>query len=266
MLVSRSVPAPVAVSAGVLALFAVAALSGCEGLAEQRLTYNRTENVKVTEIEINPGAGDVVVRSGAVTDVRIERVVQYRGDEPSDTTYRFDGTKLLIETDCGRHCGVSYEILAPEGVAVRGQNGSGDIRLTDVSEVDVKVGSGDISVDGATGAVRAETGSGDVTVSGVPGTVWAHTGSGSIEGRDLGAGEVQAEAASGDITLTLRTAGSVRANASSGNVTLAVPAGSYRVQAQADSGSTNVAVQNDPAAKISLEARTGSGDITIGSN
>jgi len=264
MLVSRSVPAPVAVSAGVLTLFAVAALSGCGGLAEQRLTYNRTENVKVTEIEISPGAGDVVVRTGAVTDVRIERVVQYRGDEPNETTYRFDGTKLLLDTDCGRQCGVSYDILAPEGVAVRGRNGSGNIRLTEVSEVDVKVGSGDISVDGASGAVRAETGSGDVTLSGVPGTVWAHTGSGSIEGRDLGAGKVQAEAASGDITLTLRTAGSVQAQAASGNVVLVVPAGSYRVQANADSGSTNVSVRNDPAATAVLEARTGSGDITIG--
>ncbi|MGX7675700.1 DUF4097 family beta strand repeat-containing protein [Plantactinospora sp. DSM 117369] len=261
MLVSRTT----ALTGG-LALVALIALAGCDGLAEQRLTYDRTEDVKITEIEISPGAGDVVVRTGAVQNVRIERVVQYRGPEPNDATYRIEGTKLILDTDCGRHCGVSYDVLAPAGVALRGENGSGDVTLTALAEVDLKVGSGDISVTDASGSVRVETGSGDVTLNRVPGTVSARAGSGSIEGRSLGAGKVAAQTGSGDISLTLTAAGSVQASASSGSIDLTVPAGGYQVTAHADSGSTDVQVPNDPAATSVLDVQTGSGSITVRSS
>ncbi|MFC6021812.1 DUF4097 family beta strand repeat-containing protein [Plantactinospora solaniradicis] len=264
MLLSRTVTN--SAMAGAAALIALIALSACDGLAEQRLTFDRTEDVKITEIEIVPGSGDVVVRTGAVTNVRIERVVQYRGAEPTGNTYRIEGTKLFLDTDCGRHCGVSYDVLAPEGVAVRGENGSGDITLTAVSEVDLEVGSGDINVTDASGKVRAQTGSGDISLVRVPAEVSARASSGSIDGHDLGAGKVQAETGSGDITLTLAAAASVRAHASSGSVDLFVPTGDYQVRATADSGSADVTVPNNPTATATLDVRTGSGDITIGRN
>jgi hypothetical protein len=262
MLLSRTVTS--SAMAGAAALIALIALSACDGLAEQRLTFDRTEDVKITEIEIAPGSGDVAVRTGAVTNVRIKRVVQYRGAEPAEATYRIDGTKLFLDTDCGRNCGVSYDILAPEGVAVRGENGSGDISLTAVSEVDVKVGSGDIRVADASGKVRAETGSGDISLNRVPGEVSARAGSGSIDGQGLGAGKVQAETGSGAITLSLVAAASVQAHASSGAVDLLVPMGDYQVRATANSGSVDVTVPNNPTATATLDVRTGSGDITIG--
>ncbi|GAA3773203.1 DUF4097 family beta strand repeat-containing protein [Plantactinospora mayteni] len=258
MLVSRTT----ALTGG-LALATLIALAGCNGLAEQRLTYDRTEEVKITEIEVLPGAGDVTVRTGAVQNVRIKRVVQYRGAEPNGATYRIEGTKLILDTDCGRHCGVSYDVLAPAGIPLRGENGSGDVTLTALTEVDIKVGSGDISVTDASGTVRAETGSGDITLNRVPGAVSARTGSGSIEGRSLGAGKVNAQTGSGDISLTLAAASSVQANASSGSIDLTVPAGGYQVRAHAESGSTDLKVPNDPAATSVLDMQTGSGSITL---
>lgn len=264
MLLSRTV-ANSAV-AGVAALIALIALSACEGLAEQKVTFDRTENTKITEIELTPGSGEVVVRTGAVTNVRIERVLRYRGAEPTEATYRIDGTKLILDTDCGRNCGVSYDILAPEGVAVRGENGSGDVSLTAVSEVDLEVGSGAIDVTDASGRVRVQTGSGDITLNRVSGEVIAHASSGAIDGRGLGAGKVQAETGSGDITLALASPTSVRAHASSGSVDLIVPTGDYQVRATPDSGSADVTVPNNPTATAVLDVRTGSGDITIGQN
>lgn len=262
MPVSRAVRTT-SVGATAVALIGLIALTGCGALAEQRLTYDRTEEVRITEIEITPGAGDVVVRTGAGTNVRIERVVQYHGAEPRDATYRIEGTKLLLDTDCGRRCGVSYEVLAPAGVALRGESGSGDITVTALSQVDIKVGSGNITVNDASGAVRAETGSGNIVLSRVPGTISARTGSGSIEGHELGAGKVRAQTGSGNISLALATAGSVQASASSGSVELTVPAGSYQVRAHAESGSTAVTVPNNPAAEAVLDVRTGSGNITV---
>ncbi|MFY1672619.1 DUF4097 family beta strand repeat-containing protein [Plantactinospora sp. WMMB334] len=262
MLVSRATATATAAT-GALVLVALLASAGCDGVAEQRLTYNRTEDVKITEIEVSPGSGNVVVRTGAVKNVRIERVVQYRGGQPDDATYRIEGTKLFLDTDCGRHCGVSYDILAPAGVTLRGENGSGNVTLTALAEVDIRVGSGHISVTDASGPVRAETGSGRITLNRLPGPVSARAGSGSIEGRSLGAGKVSAHTGSGSIELTLAAAGSVQASASSGSIDLTVPAGDYQVRAHADSGSTDVRVRNDPAAKDVLDLETGSGSITV---
>lgn len=248
-----------AVASGAVLL---APLTGCGVLSEQRLDFSHVEEVAITAVTIAPGSGDVVVRTSPVSNVEIKRIVRYRGEEPG-STYRIEGTTLSIDTDCGRRCGVSYQILAPEGVAVSGENGSGDIELSDVGEVRVEVGSGDVTVTGATGAVTARTGSGDVTVTDAAGAVTARTGSGSITGRGLGGSEVLAEAGSGSISLTLDTAAPVSAEASSGDIDLTVPSGGYRVQAEAGSGEVQIGVPDDPAATTLLRLHTGSGDITV---
>jgi hypothetical protein len=104
-----------------------------------------------------PGAGDVTVRAGSAPGVRIKRVVRYRGAQP-ETTYRITGTELVLDTDCGNDCSVSFEVTAPEGVAVRGETGSGDVELSGVGVVEVKLGSGAADVTGANGPVREEPG------------------------------------------------------------------------------------------------------------
>lgn len=253
------VPRIAAASAGALTLLA---LAGCTQLSQKRLDYTRTEQAKVDQITVLPGAGDVVVHGGQVRDVTIKRIVRYRGDEPRDATYRIDGTGLVLDTDCGRQCSVSYEVTLPEGVAVRGENGSGNLELSRVGAVEVRAGSGDIAISMAKGAVTAETGSGDITVADVTGAVAVRAGSGNVTGRGLGAG-VTADTGSGEIILALGAPGSVRASAGSGSVALSVPAGRYHVQADAESGSRNVSVTDDPGAPLLLDLHTGSGDITV---
>lgn len=249
-----------AVTAGTLAL---GILAGCDSmsLGQRRLDFDQTENVKITKITVSPGAGDVVVSTRAVENVQIKRVVRYRGAQPGDM-YRLDGTELRIDTACGSTCRVSYEIIAPTGVSVSGENGSGDISLSDVGDVDMKVGSGDITLAGATGAVRAQTGSGDIELRRIDKTATVRAGSGSVTGDQLG-GAVDATTGSGDITLAMRTAGSVNAHASSGSITLTVPDGSYRIQVRSSSGTTSSTIRSDPAAAHLLQAETGSGDITV---
>ncbi|MFD0822752.1 DUF4097 family beta strand repeat-containing protein [Micromonospora zhanjiangensis] len=239
------------------------ALGGCSQISEKRLEYTRTENVKITKITVRPGSGDVVIRTADAQTVQIKRLVRYRGAEPDGTNYRIDGTDLVVDTDCGRQCGVSYDIVAPRGVSVSGENGSGEINVAEVDGVDVKVGSGGITVRGATGPVRAETGSGDVSISDARQTVSAVAGSGDVTGRGLGGGEVTVRTGSGEINLSLDRAGPVRAEASSGTVNLTVPPGTYRVRAVADSGERQVRVTEDPASTVLLDVHSGSGDVTI---
>ncbi|MFK3983983.1 DUF4097 family beta strand repeat-containing protein [Micromonospora sp. NPDC050397] len=251
-----------AVTAGTLTL---GLLAGCDGvsLGQRRLDFDRTEQTRITKIVVSPGAGDVTVSTATVDTVRIKRVVRYRGGQPGDT-YQLDGTELRIDTDCGSMCNVSYEIVAPTGVSISGENGSGDFTLSNLADVDVKVGSGDITLTGATGTVRAQTGSGDIELNRVESTSTLRTGSGSVHGDGLG-GRVDATTGSGDITLLLVAPGSVNARASSGTIELTVPEGSYQLRMQSSSGRAESGVRTDPAAVHRLDLETGSGDIRISS-
>jgi hypothetical protein len=245
------------------AVTALVALAGCEAAANARIDYSNTEKMALTAIRIQGGSGDVTVRGGGKAgEVRIDRVVRYRGDQPGKT-YRTVGGELHLETECGRHCSVSYEVQAPTGVAVSGENGSGDLTFSDVAAVDVHLGSGNVKVTGSSGDVTVETGSGDVTVSRVAGGLDARAGSGSIEARGVQGCPAAVETGSGDVTLALGRPCDVRGHVASGNLTVTVPAGRYRVDTDTGSGTADIGVTNDPAAENVLDLESGSGDITV---
>ncbi|MEH0822792.1 MULTISPECIES: DUF4097 family beta strand repeat-containing protein [unclassified Micromonospora] len=249
-----------AVALGATAIVILAA--GCDTLSFRRLDFDHTEAVRISTVTVRPGAGDVVVRAtGPATEVRIQRVLRYQGDQPR-TTYEVRGDELVLDTECGPRCSVSYEVTAPEGVRVRGETGSGDVELSRVGPVEFTLGSGNIRVVGATGPVRAETGSGNIEVEDVGAPVDLHASSGDITGLRL-RGEVDAEAESGNVTIELEEPASARAHASSGDVELRVPAGRYRVRASTGSGDSDLGVVNDPAASLVLDLSTGSGNVRV---
>ena len=244
-----------------LAAASAAVLAGCGGVGA-RLTFSDTEKVKVTEIVMTGGSGDVTVRTAAINETRINRIVHHNADPGQ--TYRLDGTVLHIDTNCGHDCSVSYEIEAPTGVAVRGELRSGDVGLTGVGATDVTLTSGDIMVRGATGTVQAQSTSGDITVMDSKAAVTIQATSGDIRAMNVGGGPVSARVTSGDVDVKLTEANSVTAEANSGDVNVIVPAGSYRVGADTGSGDDRVVgIVNDPSAKNVINVHTGSGDATI---
>lgn len=248
------------VAAGVAALIL---LSGCATLSVRRLDFDTTESATISRITLLPGgSGNVTVHGvGPAGQVRVKRVLRYQGDQPN-VRYEIRGEELVLDTDCGRRCSVSYDVTVPEGVAVRGENGSGDVDLRRVGTVDVRLGSGDVRLRGATGAVRVETGSGDIDVDDVRGPVVARAGSGDVVCRRLG-GQVDAEAGSGDVTVELVVAASARAHADSGDVLVTVPDGRYRVRSRVGSGEAELGVTDDPTAALLIDVGTGSGDVTV---
>ncbi|MEU8181485.1 DUF4097 family beta strand repeat-containing protein [Micromonospora sp. NPDC049044] len=241
---------------------ALIVLAGCDNLAMRRLDYDDTESVKITTIRVLPGAGDLIVRgTAAAGEARIKRVVRYQGGEPR-ARYEIKGSELVLDTDCGDRCSVSYEVAVPEGVAVEGESGSGDVELSRIGAVDLRLGSGDVRVNGASGTVGVETGSGNIDVSEASGTIRLRAGSGDITARRLG-GATDAEAGSGNVTVELEKPTSARAHASSGDVTMLVPPGSYQVRSSTGSGDARITVTHDPAATDVLDGSAGSGDVTI---
>ncbi|WP_247662575.1 DUF4097 family beta strand repeat-containing protein [Micromonospora sp. U21] len=238
-------------------------LAGCDNLSFRRLDYDDTEAVKVTTIRVQGGSGDVVVRgTGPASEVRIKRVVRYQGGEPDNARYEIEGSELVLDTDCGSRCSVSYEVTVPDGVGVQGEVGSGNIELSRVGTVELRLGSGDVRIASASGALGVETRSGNIEVSEASAAVRLRASSGDITARRL-SGTVDAEASSGNVTIELDKAASARAHASSGDVTLLVPAGSYRIQSNAGSGDERITVADDPAASLVLDGSAGSGNVTI---
>jgi hypothetical protein len=249
--------------AGAVTLIAAttAALAGCSGIGA-RLTFNDTEKAKVTEIAIDGGSGDVIVTTSAATATSIKRVIEH-GTDPRPS-YRMVGSVLHIDTRCGHHCSVSYEIQAPTGVAVTGGLTSGDLGLTGIATADVTLNSGDIMVRGATGTVKARSTSGDITVIDSKGGVTLQATSGDVRAVNIGGGPVSAKTTSGEVEVKLTVPTGVTAQATSGDVNVTVPPGAYQVHTRTGSGDANVAgITDDPKAKNVLDVRTGSGDVTV---
>jgi Putative adhesin len=249
--------------AGAITLIAAttAALAAC-GPGSARLTFNETANVKTTAIQLSGHSGDVAVTALPISETRITRVVR-RSSDPGDS-YRFEGTVLHLDTDCGPDCSVSYQIDAPTGVSVTGNLDSGDITLDGVATANVTVTSGDIAIKGTTGQVKALATSGTITAVDTRGPVSLEATSGDLHAMNLAGGPVDLRATSGDVDLGLAVATSVRAEATSGDIRVRVPAGRYQLHASADSGDTRVAgLVNDPSATNVLDLRASSGDVTV---
>ncbi|MFI5491710.1 DUF4097 family beta strand repeat-containing protein [Actinoplanes sp. NPDC051859] len=253
-------------TAGALILIAAAAtLTGCNGAVGAKLTFDDTEKVKVTEIVVAGGAGDIRVTTSAITETRIKRVVRGGGDP--GPSYRLAGTVLSVDTTCGSDCWSSYEIEAPTGVTVRGGLNSGNLGLLDVASADVSVKSGDIHIERATGPVKATATSGNIDVAGSTGPVTLGATSGNISALDLtGGNAVKAEVSSGNIDLLLQQSADVSARASSGNIDVAVPAGAYRIDERVGSGTFESDFTADPKGTQLLSVRTSSGNVTIRSS
>ncbi|NES29110.1 DUF4097 family beta strand repeat protein [Micromonospora terminaliae] len=238
-------------------------LAGCDTLSFRRLDYDQTENAKIARITVPAGgAGDVTIRAtGPADQVRIKRIVRYQGGEPN-TRYEIKGDELVLPSDCGDRCTVSWEVTAPEGVTVRGDASSGNVTLHRVGPVDFTLKSGDVNVTEARGEVRVTTTSGNIEVVDATGPVRLRASSGDISARRLAAG-VDAEATSGNVSVELDKPAAARLHATSGDVDLSVPEGRYRVRADAKSGDTDLAVPNDPAATLLLDVTATSGNVRV---
>ena len=244
---------------------AAAALAGCGGGIGARLTYDDTEKVKVSEIVLAGGSGDVTVTTAAIPDTRIKRIVRTDGSADPQASYQLTGTVLTLDTSCGHQCRVSYEIQAPTGIAVRGKPGPGTLALADIATADLTMGSGDVTIDRASGTVALRSGSGDIVANDLRGETTLVTGSGQIEAYGLTGGKgVRAQAGSGDVKIEVAQATSVTARTGSGDIELTVPDGAYQVRAgNGPRAAELLGVVNDPRAKNIIEVQAGSGDATV---
>jgi hypothetical protein len=218
-------------------------LTAC-GLEDRyRTTASEHETVHqdISEVRFTNDSGDVKITVGDRVEVRTQ--VHYADDTPPGKTYRVAGDVLVLEQCEKRNCWVDYEVTVPEDVAVTGHLDSGAAEVTGVRSANVASESGDVTIRDVAGEVNVSAQSGDLDLSGI-------------------GGAVVAEASSGNVTIRTTAARNVSASADSGNIELTVPAGDYRVRAEADSGSVTDEV-GDAGSGPTLDLRADSGDVTI---
>jgi DUF4097 and DUF4098 domain-containing protein YvlB len=243
-----------------------------------------TSPEKTTEVELDARGGADQVRE-LLEDARIE-LREARG-----------GHEVVVDVESKRGLGLGFlrkvevrlRVRAPEGVHVRAETASADLRgRGHFGSLRAKAASGDVDLDQIAGDADVEAASGDVNLGDVGGATDVSTASGDIRlGR--AAGPLSARAASGDVRVDeasggtkIRTAsgdqrigavaeGSVELQSMSGDIVVGVRQGSNLwVDARAMSGDLNSEVQLDdmpPSEEggplVELRATSMSGDIDV---
>lgn len=164
------------------------------------------------------------------------------------------GAKLNVSNVFGESVALGYSgelSLDGSSGALRSTGGEGRLLLDN--------GSGDVEVSGQKGRVSADTGSGSVTIKDCSCEIDADTGSGSVEIRG-GSGILRAETGSGEVTVD-GFSGAIAADTGSGEVR------ARRVSNVAvldvDTGSGSVSVDGDLTALKRLRVDTGSGSVRL---
>jgi DUF4097 and DUF4098 domain-containing protein YvlB len=158
----------------------------------------------------------------------------------------------------------------PVGTVVRVNGESLDIDVAGrVGDLTVNTASGDLRADEVHGTMRSHTASGDVAVRHVTGSLLVRSASGDL---DVGRADhdVTVQSASGDISIERLSAGRASVHSVSGDVDLGVAPGlrlhlelaslSGTTRPELDLGSDN---DDEPIVALDINARTVSGDIRV---
>ncbi len=273
-----------------LLLAAAGALLAAEGSFEQTLKVDGP-----VDLDVRTGSGNITVRSGPDGTVRVygrirvssrrlteaeaaDRVRRIEARPPVDQSGNTIRIGQIEDRELREHVSISYEVVTPAAARLRSQTGSGNQTLEGVKgPVDASTGSGNIvasrigerltattgsggiELSDLAGAVRAATGSGGIRASGIAGSFRATTGSGGIRVSQTAAGDVEVGTGSGNIEVS-GARGALRAHSGSGGIAVdGQPGGEWRL----DAASGNLRVRLPGDASFDLQARTGSGRITV---
>ncbi|MFC0528358.1 DUF4097 family beta strand repeat-containing protein [Phytohabitans kaempferiae] len=219
---------------------------------EDRQSYRQA----VARVHLDSNAGDITVSPGEPGVVTVEHRLAWSSLRKPTVERTWSGDTLTITGRCprtglkfglGSDCTMDYVLTVPPDVTLDLRTEAGSVRVSDL-----------------TGEMRLAASAGDITAENVSGPLWARADSGQITGTGLRSDTTDVEIDSGDVELSYAEAPpSVSAVASAGDVVIALPAGAYKVTAEAASGDERVGVTTDPAATSAVTARTSAGDVTI---
>ncbi len=188
-------------------------------------------------VEIGKGGVTIHATSTATTSVEIT------GREADEVEVTFEGNDLRI-------------IGPKRGGGFFGQDHDLDVEVTlpTDSQLSVKTGSADITIEGQVAETRVKTGSGDVSCDTFSGAASIDTGSGDIDVSEALA-ELRVKSGSGDVSVGTCVK---ELSVSTGSGDVEIGTANARTVVKTGSGDLDVVTANDD---VSLS--TGSGDLTI---
>lgn len=217
---------------------------------------DRTETVKfdasgITSVDIHNGDGTTEVRGGDVEEITLVAEIS---DGLVRTGHRaeVEGSSLVVRSNCSflsTWCGVDYSLVVPRDMAVDVDADNGRVTLIDLD--------GDVDADGDNGRVELIR---------LTGNLRASSDNGSVTGEGLRTPVVVADTDNGRVSLSFaEPPRDVTATSDNGRVEVVVPntADTYRVDAQTDNGSTDIAVRTDPTSPRVITAETDNGSVSV---
>lgn len=206
----------------------------------------------------------VLDHSGKVTISKIDgskAIVTTTKNKFSDKckmTEEKSGNQLVLKVEKGPgfmdsdECDVDFEIKVPKTVDLELMLGSGNIKITGIEgALSYKMGSGDLTAEGAFKKVDGKAGSGNVSMKGLNGPGEFRSGSGDLK---LSYSSVP-------------TTGEVNIRAGSGDATVSFPKGSkIKTDFKAGSGKLTNELGDNPSASFAVSMKAGSGNLNVKAN
>lgn len=170
-------------------------------------------------LDLNHVSGDVRVTTGRGSEVRIDAIKRVRHRDAAEAKRLLGALRVEVSQVGGR---LEVRTIYPRIAGGRGFNVSVDytIVVPQTAAVALKTISGDISVTGVRGEVRAETISGDVEVVSTPNLALAKAVSGDVNARDISANTLTLGTLSGTVIATALKVRNLEAGSVSGDVRL----------------------------------------------
>jgi hypothetical protein len=256
----------------VLAVIGWTALTGVAFAGQGSYPVNLDVRATGGTAGVSVDSANMTVVRGAAGRLRLTGTAHYSVVRSSVTSHR-TRSGVTVASRCRFPTGVcsaDFTVAIPASARAVLSDGSGDMTLRGLTGyVKAGAGSGNISAYGLSGTADLGSGSGDVRGTALSGPhVMLSSGSGNINVSGLITAHVVASDSSGDVTLVFTKVPSfVHVTDDSGNVTLVLPPGratQYQVNASTGSGNSVIGVPTTPESRNHVIIVTdGSGDISI---
>lgn len=204
---------------------------------------------------VNVGAGDLVIRGDASSNeivVSAHACASTRSRlDNLDLRHRERGSDIELYTEFNENrrlfswwgsgdSRIDIEVVVPARLALRVDDGSGEVTITDVAALDLEDGSGSIRLSDIAGDVLIDDGSGSIEVSNVSGLVSVVDGSGNLRIVESNAVHI-IDDGSGSIRIADITQNVLIEDDGSGSIDVRNVGGDVEIE---DSGSGGVNVNN----------------------
>lgn len=245
----------------------------------------------IIELQVEGNFFDIEMMSAPGKSLEFYGFIEGDRKDDYDIIYSRSGNTAIVKIDKkggGWNWGwdngqARLEFKVPAGITINADNSSGDITITGINSASHKVGSssGDIVIRDVVGDLNVRSSSGDLSLEGIEGNLDARSSSGDQVFNNV-SGDITFVASSGDVEINGCT-GYIKGETSSGDIELDKVIGAFELEASSgDIEARNMQIQGKSSfisssgnIKLGLdqdinsldyEAKSGSGDITIGNN